>query len=189
MIMKRLHQVTYNAPSRFQYLKKVMLCILRGNALVHFCSLVSYYLVNYVVGRSEAKIGQTSKVHPTVILRHGERIVIGEHCLINHNNALQAGKVKAKIIIGDYVQTGPGVKIFAYNHGMAKNGVPMIQQDYLEADVIIGDDVWIGANSVITAGVKIGEGCVIGAGAVVTGDLDAYGVYVGVPARKIKERS
>ena len=79
---------------------------------------------------------------------------IGSHCLINHNNVLQGGKNKARLILGNCVQTGPNVMMFAFNHGTEMNGVPMIDQDYYEADVIIEDDVWIGACSVITAGRK-----------------------------------
>lgn len=48
--------------------------------------------------------------------------------------------------------------------------------------------MWIGANSVITAGVKVGDGCVIGAGSVVTKDLPPYSVCVGVPAKFLRNR-
>lgn len=55
-------------------------------------------------------------------------------------------------------------------------------------DVVIGNDVWIGANAVIMPGITIGDGAIIGAGAVVTKDVDAYSVVGGVPARHIKYR-
>lgn len=54
--------------------------------------------------------------------------------------------------------------------------------------VLIGNDVWIGANSVIMPGVTIGDGAVIGAGAVVTKDVPAYAIVVGVPAKIAKYR-
>lgn len=54
--------------------------------------------------------------------------------------------------------------------------------------IIIGNDVWIGANTVILPGVKIGNGAVIGAGAVVTKDVPDYAVVVGVPAKVLKYR-
>lgn len=57
-----------------------------------------------------------------------------------------------------------------------------------DQDVIINRDVWIGANVTILKGVTIEEGCVIAAGAVVTKSTEAYGVYAGVPARRIAER-
>ena len=52
----------------------------------------------------------------------------------------------------------------------------------------MGDDVWIGTNSVVLPGVTIGKGAVIGAGTVVTKDIPEYAIAVGNPARVIKYR-
>lgn len=141
-----------------------------------------------VVGRRKAKIGKGSKVHPTVILRQGERIEIGSHCLLNHNNVLQAGKEFGKIKIGNYVHTGANVMIFAFNHSIDEIDVPSILQDYYDADVIIEDDVWIGAGSVILAGTCIGKGSVIAAGSVVNKDIPPYSIAGGIPAKVLKTR-
>lgn len=54
--------------------------------------------------------------------------------------------------------------------------------------IIIEDDVWIGAGVKVLDGVTIAQGCVIGANSVVTKSTEPYGIYVGVPARKIKSR-
>jgi acetyltransferase-like isoleucine patch superfamily enzyme len=121
-------------------------------------------------------------------MRQGERITIGSHCLINHNNVLQAGKFKGRIVLGNYVQTGPNVMMFAFNHSIEVNGIPMIEQEYWDGDIIIEDDVWIGAGSVILAGVHIGKGAVIAAGAVVNKDIPEYALAGGVPAKVIKYR-
>ena len=56
------------------------------------------------------------------------------------------------------------------------------------AAVVIGSDVWIGANAVITPGVRIGDGAVVGAGAVVTKDVAPYTIVGGVPAKVIGNR-
>lgn len=55
-------------------------------------------------------------------------------------------------------------------------------------ETLIGNDVWIGANTIIMAGVCIGNGAIIGAGAIVTKDIPSYAIVVGVPARIIKYR-
>lgn len=55
-------------------------------------------------------------------------------------------------------------------------------------DVMIGNDVWIGQNAILLAGIKIGDGAVVGAGALVNKDVPDYAVVVGVPARVIKYR-
>ncbi|WP_198670655.1 acyltransferase [Oceanicella sp. SM1341] len=53
--------------------------------------------------------------------------------------------------------------------------------------VVIGDHVWLGRNTTVMPDVTIGTGSVIGAGALVTGDADAYSIYAGIPARKIRD--
>ena len=52
----------------------------------------------------------------------------------------------------------------------------------------MGDDVWLGAGTIILDGVSIGRGSVVGAGSVVTQPLAEYSIAVGVPAKKIKDR-
>ena len=68
------------------------------------------------------------------------------------------------------------------------SGVPIKEQGYREADIIIEDDVWIGANSVITSGVHVGKGAIIGAGSVVTKNIPSYAIAAGTPAKVIKQR-
>ena len=82
---------------------------------------------------------------------------------------------------------GPGVKIFSSNHGSSRD-MPMLDQPFTEKDVTIGNDVWLGANSVVVAGVTIADGALIAAGSVVTKDVLAYQIVGGVPAKVIGER-
>ncbi len=185
--MRKNVRVKFERPSKGSYLKSIFLNIFP--LLRHMFSLFAYYYVNYVLGRKKASIDKTAKVHPTVILRQGERIEIGKHCLINHNNVLQAGKAVGKIILGDHVQTGANVMMFAFNHGIEDIDIPMIDQDYLDGDIIVENDVWIGAGSVILAGVKIGKGAVIAAGSVVNKDVPSKAIVGGVPAKVIKYRT
>jgi len=53
---------------------------------------------------------------------------------------------------------------------------------------VLGNDVWIGANTLIMGGIKVGDGAIIGAGAVVTKDIPAYAIAVGCPAKVIRYR-
>ncbi|MDE5568740.1 MAG: CatB-related O-acetyltransferase, partial [Muribaculaceae bacterium] len=57
-----------------------------------------------------------------------------------------------------------------------------------KGDIVIGNDVWIGYDAVIMAGVKIGDGAIIGARAVVTKDVEPYSIVGGVPAKEIRKR-
>ena len=184
--MKDNNRVHYKKPSKGHYLKEILKAI---PALIKdLGSLIGYYCVNHTLGRRAAMIGKNSNVHATAILRQGRNIVIGENCLINHNNVLQAGKGEGKIIIGNFVHTGANVMMFAYNHGFYTREVPTKNQDYFDADITIDDDVWIGAGAIILAGVHIGRGAIIGAGSVVNSDVPQYAIVAGVPAKVIKMR-
>lgn len=182
-------RVHYVHPSKGYYLRKLIWLFLTGRMFKDLLSLLVYYSVNHSFGIRSAIIGKTSKVHKTTILRQSHNIVIGNHCLINHNNVLQAGKGNAKIIIGDFVHTGANVMIIAFNHGFYSRNIPTIQQDYEEADVIIGDDVWIGGGAIILSGVTIGKGAIIAAGAVVNKDIPEYAIAGGIPAKVLKYRN
>ncbi len=184
-----MEKVKFNRPSKARYLLDIIAAVFNLKLFIHFFKLIAYYLINYVVGYSKVKIGKGTKLHPTVILRQAERIYIGEHCLINHNNVLQAGKTTGKIIIGNYVMTGPNVMMFAFNHGTDLNGLPMIEQEYKDGGIIIEDDVWIGAGSIILAGVRIGKGAVIASNAVVNKNVPENAIAGGVPAKILKYRS
>ncbi len=181
-------KVKFNRPSKVSYLKDILLSLFSLSGVRYWLSLWAYVIVNMAVGRRKAKIGKHSKIHPTVILRQGERIEIGEDCLINHNNVLQAGKEIGHIRIGNYVHTGANVMMFAFNHCIDSISIPSKLQDYYDADINIEDDVWIGAGTVIVAGVTIGKGSVIGSNSVVTQDIPPYSIAVGSPAKVIKNR-
>ena len=64
----------------------------------------------------------------------------------------------------------------------------MNTQPHIEKDIIVGNDVWVGANSVIVAGVNVGEGAIIAAGSVVTKDVPAYTIVGGIPSKPIRAR-
>lgn len=171
-------------PNNFQY----VLQVLRYTPTVTFFKelfyLFAYYVINHVKGISKAHIGKGSRIWPTALLRDAERIYIGNNTTINHNNILWAGRESAVIRIGNNVMTGPNVHIIAYNHYVENTMV--LREHFSEQDIIIEDDVWLGAGVIILAGTKIGQGTVVGAGAVVTGSLPAHSVCVGVPAKVVK---
>lgn len=186
---ERFHKVHFKHNSKVSYLWPIIKSFLDFSLFADCCRILAYYCVNHTIGRKKAKIGKGSKVHATVILRQGYNIEIGEGCLINHNNVLQAGKVDGKIRIGNYVHTGANVMIIAFNHAFDTRNIPTIKQDYYDADITIGDDVWIGGGSVILAGVEIGKGAIIAAGAVVNSDIPEFAIAGGVPAKVLKYRN
>jgi acetyltransferase-like isoleucine patch superfamily enzyme len=119
---------------------------------------------------------QLTKPNPKVYI--GEQTVIGRHCMITCKNLIR---------IGDNVLMGAYVQIIDHNHGI-KAGSTIRSQVAEVGEVIIGNDVWIGAGVKILNGCHIGDGAVIGANAVVTSDIPSNAIAVGVPARVIKSR-
>jgi acetyltransferase-like isoleucine patch superfamily enzyme len=73
------------------------------------------------------------------------------------------------------------------NHGYEDISLPISQQKTSVAEIIIEDEVWIGANSVIVAGVTVGKHSVIAAGSVVTKSIPPYSIAAGNPAKIIKQ--
>ncbi len=180
---------SFPAPvSKWYWFLQILKTIVNMSLIKSVIRLCGYYVVNFVVGKNTAKIGKNTNIHPTVIIREGQNVEIGDNCYFNHNTILTGGHSDGKLIIGNYVQTGPNVGFFVANHYYKDPLVPIKEQGYDENDIIIEDDVWIGANSIITSGVRIGKGAVIGACSVVTRNIPPYSIAAGCPAKIIKSR-
>ena len=146
-----------------------------------------YFIHEQVAWRAHIHAEKGIRIHATASIRYAHNVYVGRNSHINHNCCVWAGE-RAKVVLGDDVLMGPGVCLFAVNHGIAK-GRPMMWQERTEADILIGDDVWLGANSVVTAGTRIANGVIVAAGAVVTKDVTEENVIVGgIPARIIGRR-
>ena len=109
----------------------------------------------------------------------GSRSNIGPYCYIG---------CSGKIEIGENVLMGPRVTIIAENHNFVDTEIPIKDQGVTRESIKIGNDCWLGGNSVILAGTHIGDGSIIAAGAVVTKDVPPYTIVAGVPARVIGRR-
>jgi acetyltransferase-like isoleucine patch superfamily enzyme len=127
------------------------------------------------------------RMSPTASLRNGERIKIGAYAHIGANCSIWAGDSVGRITLGRHALLGPEVFITASNYQTAP-GTPVMDQPKLERDVVIGDDVWLGARVMVVAGVEIGDGCIIGASSVVTRSIPAGSIAVGNPARVVGRR-
>lgn len=121
-------------------------------------------------------IGKMLKIRngAKVIVRKDGKCVIGHHCFINSNSLLVCHN---RIQIGDYCQISPHVQIYDHDHDF-RDREGLKAKKFKCDPVIIGSNVWIGAESVILRGTKIGDNCVIGAGSIIKGNIPSNTVVV-----------
>ena len=97
----------------------------------------------------------------------------------------------AKFIMGPANHRSSSATTYPFNvfgGAWTENTPPHMEQRPRKGDTIIGNDVWIGRESILMPGVKVGDGAIIAACSVVVKDVPAYTVYGGNPAKFIKER-
>lgn len=134
-------------------------------------------VVKELLGRSDGAV-----INPPFYCDYGKHIEVGKNFFANYNcTILDVGKV----IIGDNCQLAPNVAIYTAGHPVH----PASRNTLFEygVEVVIGNNVWIGGNAVICPGVRIGDNVVIGAGSVVTKDVPAWTVAAGNPCKVIRE--
>lgn len=106
-----------------------------------------------------------------------ENTYLGKNC--NFNGILITGY--GKVIIGDNFHSGRDILVITSFHNYEGDAIPY-DSTYINKDILIEDNVWIGARVIILGGVKIGEGAIIQAGSVVTTDIPKYAIAGGHPA-------
>jgi acetyltransferase-like isoleucine patch superfamily enzyme len=116
-------------------------------------------------GEARVRIGAGSFLNIAVMVAAVERVEIGDHCMFAN---------------GCFVTDG--------NHRFDDPTKPVTWQGFsTKGPTRVGDNVWCGANVVVTSGVSVGERCVIGANSVVTQDLPPFSIAAGAPAKVLRE--
>lgn len=132
----------------------------------------------------EELLGKSDKafINPPFYCDYGTHIETGKNFFANYNCTIID---VAKVTIGDNCQFAPNVSIYTAGHPIH----PVSRNSLYEygISVTIGDNVWIGGNTVILPGVHIGSNTVIGAGSVVSKDIPDWTVAAGNPCRVIKQ--
>ena len=132
-----------------------------------------------------AKVGKNIVIYPGVWITPGRKLIIDDDVCLSKDVLITTS---GGVYIGKRVLIGYRTQIISADHEIPLVGerIP-ISGDKL-GKINIQDDVWIGANCVITRGVTIGKGAVVAAGSVVTKDIKSNAIVGGVPAKLIKMR-
>jgi len=135
--------------------------------------------------------GLFDKIGKNVNVEHGAFFGRGQGIGIDDFSGLGINcRVSGPLKIGKYCMMGPDVMIYTSNHQICRLDIPMILQgETAKREVVLEDDVWIGARAIILPGITIHKGAIIGAGAVVTKDVPSYAIVGGNPAKVIKYRT
>ena len=132
-----------------------------------------------------AVIGKRVVFYPGVWIAPGRNAVVGDDVDFALNVFVEtSGGVR----IGDRTLIGYGTKILSRNHVIPPDRESIFYAGHDKKPVVIGKDVWIGANVIILAGRTVGDGAVIGAGSIVTKDVEPFTIVGGNPAKLIRRR-
>lgn len=157
------------------------------------------------------EIGKNVKIYEPVVIINPESIVIknnimiSEFCYFNAGLGLYIGNYihisaycsivgGGYCVLHDFVGVCAGTRIISGSediNGSSLTGGPTIPEkfrSYHRSFVICKKHSFLGTNVIINPGVIIGEGAVVGSGSIVTKDLDPWGIYIGRPAKRIKNR-
>lgn len=126
------------------------------------------------------RVSDDFRLFPPFTTDFGKNINLGKNVFINSGCRFQD---QGGIYIGDNVLIGHNVVLATLNH--EEN--PKKRGNLIPAPIRIGNDVWIGSNATVLAGVSIADGAIVAAGAVVTKDVAENTIVAGVPARYIRD--
>lgn len=134
-------------------------------------------IVKRLLGKSEKAF-----INPPFYCDYGTHIEVGKNFFANYNCTIID---VARVRIGDNCQLAPNVAIYTAGHPVH----PVARNSMYEygMEVTLGDNVWVGGNTVILPGVHIGSNTVIGAGSVVTKDIPDWVIAAGNPCKVIRK--
>lgn len=146
---------------------------------------------NRILERLLGGRGKNLWITPPFYVDYGNNIYFGNNCEVNMNCTFLDDN---KIIIGDNALIAPNVQIYTAYHPTSaaeRFGAPKPDGTFefcktQTAPVIIGNQVWIGGGAILLPGVTIGDNVVIGAGSVVTGDIPDNVIAYGNPCRVVR---
>ena len=164
--------------------------------LYYFIGLLISYLRKFFLFYKSKEIngilgGGRRRIAYPYIIEGVHNIIMDEPVSIGPGSTIYT--TGAKLIIKKHVITGPNLTIITGDHkyiaGRWLDSVRANEKEpYFDQDVIIEEDVWIGANVTILKGVTIGRSSIVAAGSLVVKDVPPYSIVGGVPAKMLKKK-
>lgn len=164
-----------------------IIALIRGNAKCFFLSFQGGIKYNCFM-RIFAKVQLVKEKKGSIFFEKGISIGMRSIIKVRENAYLFLGEMSSlnadckivcqeKIVIGKNTILGPNVMIFDHDHDFnSTDGVK--RQEFKKGEIIIGENCWIGAGSIILRGTNIGDNCVIAAGSIVKGKIDSDTLFV-----------
>lgn len=156
----------------------------KAKNLLHRLNVTEYRMTKnarLIIAELLPNASETVRIEPPFFCDYGYNIYCGENVFFNINCVVLD---EAKVTIGSNVLFGPGVQLYTASHPLDK----ILRKTHkISKTITIGDDCWIGGNTVILPGITIGNGCVIGAGSVITKNIPDDSLAVGNPAKVIRK--
>jgi putative colanic acid biosynthesis acetyltransferase WcaF len=149
--------------------------LLIRNPLIPFSSFRKWILVLF-----GAKIGRGVRIRPGVQIKFPWKLTLGDHVWLGENCWIDN---LTDVFIGDHSCVSQGAYLCTGNHDYTSVGFELILKP-----ITLEDGVWIGAKAIVAPGVTCHSHSILTAGSVATKNMDAYGIYQGNPAVKLKER-
>ena len=140
----------------------------------------SYSIKRRVLKIFGAKIGKNVIIKPNVNIKYPWKLQLGNHVWIGEGAWIDN---LDSVIIGDHCCVSQGALLICGNHDYTK-----ITFDLVVKPIVLEDGVWIGAKSVVCPGVVVGTHAILTAGSTISKDMQAYSIYRGNPAEKVKSR-
>ena len=166
---------------------------LRNARAIHFGRGVTIERGAIIDGLSRRGIhfGDNVVIGPYSVIRASSPCSVGEGARIGNNSAVDAYSfvgAAGMIEIGENVIMGQHVSFHAENHNFERTDIPIKLQGTRRQGIVVEDDCWVGSNTTFLDGSHVGRGCVIAAGSVVRGEIPAYSIAAGAPARVLRSR-
>ncbi|HEX7817098.1 acyltransferase [Dyella sp.] len=151
---------------------------------------VKIYAGARILGAEHLTLGDNIIIDDFVMIYARAPSVIGSHVHVASFCSITGG---GEFVLGDFSGLSSGVRIITGSDDFLGGGLtnPTIPEGYrsvMRSHVMVGRHALIGTNTVVLPGVEIGDGTAVGAASLVNRDLQPWGVYVGAPARRVRDR-